>query len=139
MVLALGEVANCGHGIGIFLGDEVVERLGARRGDGFGDHGGRLGLGLGLALAGFGIAEGGFAAAFGLKDRALLLAFGAQDLAARMPSASRIWARFSRSAFIWRAMALEMSAGGRMSLISIRVIFTPHGRWRDRSPPAAWR
>jgi hypothetical protein len=47
--------------------------------------------------------------------------------AARKPSASRICARFSRSAFICRAMALEMSAGGRMSLISMRVILTPHG------------
>ena len=45
----------------------------------------------------------------------------------RSPSASRITARLSRSAFIWRAMASTMSRGGEMSLISIRVTFTPHG------------
>ena len=47
--------------------------------------------------------------------------------AARWPSASRIEARFSRSAFICRAIAPARSAGGTMSLISIRVIFTPQG------------
>ena len=42
-----------------------------------------------------------------------------------MPSDSRMTARFSRSAFICRPIALTMSAGGRMSLISTRVILTP--------------
>ena len=42
-----------------------------------------------------------------------------------MPSASRMTARFSRSAFICRVMALTMSCGGRMSRSSTRVIFTP--------------
>ena len=45
----------------------------------------------------------------------------------RTPSASRITARLSRSAFIWRAMASTSSVGGVMSLISMRVIFTPQG------------
>ena len=43
-----------------------------------------------------------------------------------MPSDFRIAARFSRSAFICRVMALTMSAGGRMSFSSTRVILTPH-------------
>ena len=47
-----------------------------------------------------------------------------------MPSASRITARFSRSAFICRPIALTMSAGGRMSLISTRVILTPQALGR---------
>ena len=55
-----------------------------------------------------------------------------------MPSDSRIDARFSRSAFIWRVMASTMSRGGRMSFNSTRVIFTPHGLGRmvdDREQP----
>ncbi len=43
------------------------------------------------------------------------------------PSASVTTARRSRSAFICRAMELEMSAGGFRSLISIRVTLIPHG------------
>ena len=45
----------------------------------------------------------------------------------RSPSASRMLARFSRSAFICLAMASARSAGGRMSLISMRVTLTPQG------------
>ena len=44
-----------------------------------------------------------------------------------MPSASRITARFSRSAFIWRAIASTRSFGGSMSLISTRVTLMPQG------------
>ena len=43
------------------------------------------------------------------------------------PSASKISARFSRSAFICRAIALTKSWGGAISLISIRVTLTPQG------------
>ncbi len=82
-------------------------------------------------LARLGVAEGGFAAALGLEDLRLLLALGLEDFRRpRLPSASRIWARFSRSAFICRPIALTMSAGGRMSLISTRVILTPPGLGR---------
>ena len=43
------------------------------------------------------------------------------------PSASVMTARRSRSAFLWRAMALVMSTGGVRSLISIRLTLTPQG------------
>ena len=43
------------------------------------------------------------------------------------PSACRISARFSRSAFICRAIASQMSGGGARSRISTRVTFTPQG------------
>ena len=78
--LGIGRGADRGHGLGVFLGDEVVDRLHVAGGDGFRDHLGGLGFGLGQTFARFGIAEGGFALAFGLQDGRLLGAFGAQDL-----------------------------------------------------------
>ena len=67
----------------------------------------------------------------GEKQSAILSAEGTREAAfrsaeARKPSASRMTARFSRSAFICRPIALTISAGGRMSRTSTRVILTPH-------------
>src|SRR3546814_6870964 len=65
----------------IFLRDEIVDRLNAAARNRVRDDLGRLCFGLGRTLAGFRVAENGFAAALGLEDLRLLLALGAQDRA----------------------------------------------------------
>jgi hypothetical protein len=94
-------------------------------------HVGRLGLGLGLALARLGVAEGGFAPALGLQDLRLLLALGL--------AGSRLPLAFGLEDLRRACRARPSSAGpsirrGRaaasMSLISMRVILTPHGAGR---------
>jgi hypothetical protein len=75
-------------------------------------------FGFGLALAGLGVAERGLLATFGGEDLRLLLTLGAQDLGGAQPSASRICARFSRSAFICRAIALD-DVGGRADVLDL--------------------
>ena len=122
--LGVGRGREHADRLDIFLGDEIVDRLSAAALDRVADRLGRLGLRLGGALAGFGFAERGFRA-LGLRILPCFSPSARRISDGRAPSASRIEARFSRSAFICRVMALTMSAGGRMSFSSTRVIFTP--------------
>ena len=127
-VFCCGLLGQLAEGLDIFLGDEVVDGVDVALGDGVGHHLGGLGLGLGGALARLGVAEGGFACGPRPPGSPACLAPSARVMAACFsPSASVITARRSRSAFIWRAMALVMSGGGVRSLISMRVTFTPQG------------
>ena len=116
--LLLRRRADLGQRLGVFLGDEVVDRLDVALGDRLRHHLRGARLGFGGALARLGVAEGGLAPAFGLAAPARCLAG---------PSASRIWARLSRSAFICRAIDSTRLAGGLMSLISTRVTLMPQG------------
>jgi hypothetical protein len=122
--LAVRRRADLGQRFGVFLRDEIVDRLHVALGDGFGDHLRRLGFGFRRAFARLGVAEGSFARP---SASSTWLCFSLRRLcAARSPSAE-ICARLSRSAFIWRPIDSTRSAGGLMSLISTRVILMPQG------------
>jgi hypothetical protein len=128
--LGVGRGRELADRVDIFLGDEIVDRLGVAAGDRVGDD-------L-VALASASAARSRASASRKAASRRpsasrIWPCFSPSALRiseARLPSASRMTARFSRSAFIWRPMALTMSAGGRMSLISTRVILTPQALGR---------
>jgi hypothetical protein len=110
--LGVGRGRELADRLGIFLRDEVVERLAARGGDRVRHHlrspwlrprpRARAPRRRGRRLRGGPRPAGS----------ALLLALGAQDGGAHALGLEDLTARFSRSAFIWRAMALVMSAAG---------------------------
>ena len=79
-ILLLFGRADAGQRLGVFLRDEIVERLDVALGNRLGDDLRGAGFGFGGALARLGVAEGGFLAAFGLQDLRLLEAFGLEDL-----------------------------------------------------------
>ncbi len=124
----LGDCAISAERLEVFLGDEVVERRDIAAGDRLAHHLGRLGLGLGEALARLGVAERRLPPAFGFEDLPLLLAFGAQDrgLPLAFGRAGSRRASRARPSSAGPSTATR-SAGGTMSLISMRLTLTPHG------------
>ena len=125
LVRRLGECVERGD---IFLGDQEVDRDHVARGGRLADETRRVRLGLGGALERLRGAEGGVAGRPSASSTSAALRPSARVMSDwRMPSASRITARFSRSAFICRPIASTRSFGGSMSLISMRVTLMPHG------------
>ena len=120
--------ADAGQRLGVLLGDEVVDRLDVALGDRLGHH-----------LRSPWPRLPPRARALRRRGRpprlrpsasstcACLRALGLRIADWRWPSASRISARLSRSAFICRPIDSTRSAGGLISLISTRVTLMPHG------------
>ena len=105
LVRRLGERFQRLH---VVVGDEVVDRLHVARGDGVGNHLRRLGLGLGASARA--PRRRGRRLRAGPRRRSTTACFSpsaAGSPPAAQPSASRICARFSRSAFICRRHAVD--------------------------------